>query len=72
VSLAQILNNLGAGSGYVSENPGNTRLRNKLIENRLREPVWVKGESLIQNDAGHLPMTGGRVFAVGTQGTLPK
>ena len=46
------------------------RLRYEPINQTLRKSIWVSWERALQNDAGHLPMPGRRVFAIGFQRAL--
>jgi hypothetical protein len=61
---AELFDDFGARRRYVSQDARHTCLSNKAIDYRFRKTVGVGGKSLFENDARHLPMTGGCIFSV--------
>src|SRR5437660_2313647 len=65
--FAQLLNDLSAACRNVAENSRHLRLLDELIDDRLWKAVGIGRKRALQNDAGHLPVTGSRVLAVRLQ-----
>src|SRR5260370_589171 len=65
--FAQLLNDLSAACRNVSENSRHLRLLDKLIDDRLWKAIGIGRKRALQDDAGHLPVTSGRVLAVRLQ-----
>src|SRR5437899_11287780 len=65
--FAQLLNDLSAACRNVAEDSRHLRPLDKLIDDRLRKTLRIGRKRALQNDAGHLPVTGSRVFAVRLQ-----
>ena len=68
VLLAQFLDDLGAGCGFVAERAAADAAL-EFIHDFAREAVREKRKRLFEMDAGHLPMACGRVFARRGQST---
>src|SRR5690242_3732007 len=66
VLLAELLNNFGAGGRLVPENFASDFFFERSDYIR-REAVRIKRKRFIENDAGHLPMSGGGIFAGGSE-----
>ena len=62
VLRAQLLDDLGPGSGAVPE-PPQTGLALERAHHLGGEPVGIRGERLLEPHPHHLPVTGGRVLA---------
>src|SRR5260370_42338599 len=68
--FAQFFYDLSTACRNVAENARHACLPYKLINERLRKAVRIGWKRAVEYDAGHFPMTGGRVLPIGFQTTL--
>ncbi len=68
--FAQFFYDLSTACRNVAENARHACLPYKLINERLRKAVRIGWKRAVEYDAGHFPMTGGRVLPIGFQSTL--
>src|ERR1044072_4569791 len=61
VLCSEVLDDFGSRRGEVT---GDAGFLDEAVQDWLWESVWVSRESLLQNYAGHFPVSGGGVFAV--------
>src|SRR5688572_15715021 len=67
VLFAEHLDDLSSRSRYVAEYAGHVGFAHKAVDDGGRKTVRIRRKRAFENNAGHLPMPGGRVLAVRTQ-----